>query len=79
MGSGMAMAMRAGGEFVAAILVGAAIGLGLDWALQHQAGVYDRVLSDRRRRRGLERDPGDFAKRGARRPQFELVWREAGR
>ena len=33
MGSGMAMAMRAGGEFVAAILVGAAIGLGLDWAL----------------------------------------------
>ena len=33
MGSGMAMAMRAGGEFVAAILVGAAIGLGLDWLL----------------------------------------------
>ena len=33
MGSGMAMAMRAGGEFVAAILVGAAIGLGLDWVL----------------------------------------------
>ena len=32
-GSGMAMAMRAGGEFVAAILVGGAIGLGLDWAL----------------------------------------------
>ena len=32
-GSGMAMAMRAGGEFVAAILVGAAIGLGLDYAL----------------------------------------------
>jgi ATP synthase protein I len=33
-GSGMAMGLRAGSEFVAAILVGGAIGWGLDWALR---------------------------------------------
>jgi ATP synthase protein I len=34
LGSGMSMGMRAGSEFVAAILVGGAIGWGLDWALK---------------------------------------------
>ena len=33
-GSGMAMGLRAGSEFVAAILGGGAIGWGLDWALR---------------------------------------------
>src|SRR3984885_10360586 len=32
--SGMSMGLRAGSEFVAAILVGGAIGWGLDWALK---------------------------------------------
>ena len=32
-GSAMALGLRPGGEFVAAILVGGAIGWGLDWAL----------------------------------------------
>jgi ATP synthase protein I len=32
--SGMSMGLRAGSEFVAAILVGGAIGWGLDWALR---------------------------------------------
>lgn len=31
--AGMSMAMKAGSEFVAAILVGAALGWGLDWVL----------------------------------------------
>jgi ATP synthase protein I len=34
MASGMSMGLRAGSEFVAAILVGGAIGWGLDWALK---------------------------------------------
>ena len=33
-GAGMSMAMKAGSEFVAAILVGAAIGWSLDWLLR---------------------------------------------
>ena len=33
-GSAMSMGLRAGSEFVAAILVGGAIGWGLDWALK---------------------------------------------
>jgi ATP synthase protein I len=32
--SGMSMGLRAGSEFVAAILVGGAIGWGVDWALK---------------------------------------------
>jgi ATP synthase protein I len=34
LGAGMSMGMRAGSEFIAAILVGGAIGWGLDWALK---------------------------------------------
>jgi ATP synthase protein I len=34
MGSAMSMGLRAGSEFVAAILVGGAIGWGIDWALK---------------------------------------------
>ena len=57
MGSAMSMGLRAGSEFVAAIILGAGIGWGLDQAARDESGVSHRVLHPRRRGRRLERDP----------------------
>ena len=73
MGSAMSMGLRAGSEFVSAILVGAGIGWVLDRALGTKPALHHRIFPDRRRGRGLERDPRDFAKRRRFRPQFALV------
>ena len=71
--SGMSLGMRAGSEFVSAIIVGAGIGWGLDRLLGTNPLLPDRVLLPRRRGRRLERDPADFAERRGSGPKFALV------
>jgi hypothetical protein len=56
----MSLGLRAGSEFVSAVI----IGLGIGWvrACPHQSCVSDCIFPDRRDGGDLERDPADFAK-----------------
>ncbi len=78
-GSGVTLGLQAGGEFVAAIILGGAIGWGLDWLLGTKpwllivffllgtvAGVKNVIRVD-------------LAQRPRRSPQFALVWRPSAR
>ena len=78
-GSGVTLGLQAGGEFVAAIILGGAIGWGLDWLLGSKpwllivffllgtvAGVKNVIRVD-------------LAQRPRRSPQFALVWRPSAR
>ncbi len=55
--SGMSLGMRAGSEFISAVIVGAGIGWALDRLLGDQSGVPDRVFLAGGRRRSVERHP----------------------
>ena len=69
----MSLGMRAGSEFITAVVLGAGIGWGLDRLARHQPGVSDRVFLPRGRGRGVERDPRDFAQRRGTGARFALV------
>ena len=73
MGSAMAMGLRAGSEFVAAIILGAGIGWVHRQGARDKSGVSHCIFHAGRRGRRLERDPGDFAERRVHEPQFALV------
>ena len=79
MGSAMSMGLRAGSEFVAAIILGAGDRLGDRPRARDQSSVSHRIFHARRRGRRLERNPGDFAKRRLFWPQFALVSRGPAR
>ena len=72
----MSLGLRAGSEFVSAVIVGLGIGWVLDRGLEHQSCVSDCIFPDRRRGGDMERDPADFAKTVSIKPQFALVSRK---
>ena len=73
--SAISLGLRAASEFAAAIVVGGLIGWQLDRWLGTKPAFLIVVFSHRHGGRRLERHPGDFAQRPAKRSQFELVWR----
>ena len=74
-GSAMSLGLRAGSEFVSAVIVGLGHRLGSRPRARHQSCVSDCIFPDRRGGGRLERDPADFAKSGVIEPQFALVSR----
>ena len=72
-GSAMSLGLRAGSEFVSAVIVGLGIGWVLDRALGTNPAFLIVFFLDRRRGRGVERNPADFAQSGVIQPQFALV------
>ena len=79
MGSAMAMGLRAGSEFVAAVVLGARDRLGDRQGARDRSGVSRCIFHAGRRGGHLERDPGDFAERRVHEPQFALVSRGLAR